>query len=193
MGRFSLEEGDLNTGCWASKSFLEWLPRSCNKYTFWTWSLGIQNWEIYFKPLLRHAPPGLTHPYQPKIKLCLLTPCQRYCLIPANLWGYLPIAPSEIPLEPRKLFTPSAVVPSWCSKTNVVFLKNISDRHKVCCNLLAALLSVLTTTHHCFFSRLLLWISSNPPSTQSPLLDSGLSRVHTHCVGKHQSSHSENS
>lgn len=113
---------------------------------------------------LRHTPLGLTHPYQPKIKLCLLTPCQRYCLISANLQGYLHIVPSEISLEPVKLFTPSEVGPSWCSKTNALFLKNINDRHKVCCNLLATLLSVLTTTHHFFFSRLLLWISTNPPS-----------------------------
>lgn len=124
----------------------------------------MQNWEVSFKPWLRHTPPSLTHPYQPKIKLCLLTPCQRYCLISANLQGYLHIAPPEIPLEQMHLFTPSGVGPSWCSETNTVFLKNISDRHEVCCNLLAALLSGLTTIHHYFFSRLLLWISTNLPS-----------------------------
>lgn len=127
----------------------------------------MQNWEVSFKPWLRHASLGLTHPYQPKIKLCLLTPCQRYCLISASLQGCLHIAPSEITLEPMKFFTPSEVGPSWCSKTNAVFLKHVSDRHKVCCKLLAALLSVLTTTHHCFFSRLLLWVSTNPPSLHS--------------------------
>lgn len=139
---------------------------------FWTWSLRMQSWEVSFKPWLRHAPSSLTHPYKPKIKLCLLTPCQRHCLFSANLQGYLHIAPSEIPLEPMELFTPSAVGLSWCPKTNAVFLKNISDWHKVCCNLLAALLSVLTTTHHCFFSRLLLWISTNPSSLHPPNLPS---------------------
>lgn len=108
----------------------------------------MQNWDVCFKPWLRHAPPGLTHP---KIKWCLLTPCQRYCLVSANLQGYLQVTPSEIPLEPMKLFTPHEAGPSWCSKTNTVFLKNISDRHKVCCNLLSALPLVPTTTQHCFF------------------------------------------